>query len=263
MKDPTRELSAFLSSARMARCGRTSGLPAPGSNLWNGWFPIGPNTFPVGAQVSVIHPQSAEGAVSLYVIGSDGQVWSNFGLPPPDRPSGAGGSLLGRTPFRWDPRVRVVHPRSVEGAVSLYVVGADGQVWSNFWPATFGSTQWNGWFSIGQNNVPMGPPLSVIHPRSDEGAVSLYIVGTDGQVWSNFWPAGPGSNQFGGWFPIGPNTFPQGRSISVIHPRSDEGAVSLYIIGLDGKVWSNFWPSAAGSIQWSGWFPVGNNNFPI
>ena len=75
-------------------------------------------------------------------------------------------------------------------------------------------------------------------------------------------PPAPGPNQLADGSPIGPNTFPQGRSISVIHPRSDEGAVSLYIIGLDGKVWSNFC-SAAGSIQWSGWFPVGNNNFPI
>jgi hypothetical protein len=49
----------------------------------------------------------------------------------------------------------------------------------------------------------------------------------------------------------------------VIHPRSDEGAVSLYVIGSDGKVWSNFWPVAKGSFAWNGWFPVGNNTFPI
>jgi hypothetical protein len=51
--------------------------------------------------------------------------------------------------------------------------------------------------------------------------------------------------------------------ISVVHPRSDEGAVSLYVLGFDGKVWSNFWPKAPGSLDWAGWFSAGDNTFPI
>jgi hypothetical protein len=106
------------------------------------------------------------------------------------------------------------------------------------------------------------PGISVIHPRSDEGAVSLYVIGSDGKVWSNFWPAAPGSSAWNGWFPIGDNTFPQGSSVSIIHPRSDEGAVSLYVIGSDGKVWSNFWPAAPGSSAWNGWFPMSDMSSP-
>ncbi len=70
----------------------------------------------------------------------------------------------------------------------------------------------------------------------------------------------PNSDQF---FPLlGDGRFQIAGPVSVIHPRSDEGAVSLYVVGLDGKVWSNFWPSAD-SGQWAGWFPVGDNTFPI
>jgi len=159
----------------------------------------------------------------------------------------------------------VIHPRSDEGAVSLYVVGNDGKVWSNFWPAPRpGSTDWNGWFPIGENTFPQGSRIEVIHPRSDEGAVSLYVVGNDGKVWSNFWPAPrPGSTDWNGWFPIGDNVFFQRVPVSVIHPRSDEGAVSLYVIGIDGRVWSNFWPAPRpGSTDWNGWFPIGENTFP-
>jgi hypothetical protein len=233
--------------------------PAAGSIQWNGWFPIGPNTFPLGSPVSLIHPRSDEGAVSLYLVGTDGQVWSNF-WPAASSAQWNGWFPIGPNTFPLGSSVSVNHSRSDEGAVSLYVIGIDGQVWSNFWPAV-GSTQWNGWFPIGPNIFPVGSPVSVIHPRSDEGTVSLYVVGTDGQVWSNFWPA-VGSTQWNGWFPIGPNTFPVGSPVSVIHPRSDEGTVSLYVVGTDGQVWSNFWP-AVGSTQWNGWFPIGPNTFPV
>jgi hypothetical protein len=100
---------------------------------------------------------------------------------------------------------------------------------------------------------------TAIHPRSDEGAVSLYAAGLDGRVWSAFWPSGSGSD-WSGWFPIGENTFVTGAPVTAIHPRSDEGAVSLYAAGLDGRVWSAFWPSGSGS-DWSGWFPIGDNTF--
>src|SRR5262249_15715421 len=137
----------------------------------------------------------------------------------------------------------------------------DGRVWSSFWPVSPGSSQWSTWFPVGDNTFPLGSSVSVIHPRSDQGAVSLYVIGNDGQVWSNFWPA-PGAGKWNGWFPIGPNILPRGSPVSVIHPRSVEGAVSLYVIGADGQVWSNFWP-APGSSNWSGWFPIGPNTFPV
>jgi hypothetical protein len=49
--------------------------------------------------------------------------------------------------------------------------------------------------------------------------------------------------------------FPLGSTISAVHPRLDEGAVSLYVIGPDGMVYTNFWP-APGSANWSGWSAI-------
>ena len=74
--------------------------------------------------------------------------------------------------------------------------------------------------------APVGRGRTAIHPRSDEGAVSLYAAGLDGRVWSAYWPAA-GSTNWSGWYPIGTNTFVTGAPITAIHPRSDEGAVSL------------------------------------
>ena len=84
--------------------------------------------------------------------------------------------------------------------------------------------------------------VSVIHERSNEGAVNLFVIGTDGQVWSNFWLPGrvePMERLVPDWAET-----PVGAQVSVIDPLGPaEGAVSLYVIGSDGQVWSNFWRS--------------------
>ncbi|MGW4249079.1 hypothetical protein [Nocardia sp. NPDC004722] len=236
--------------------------PAPdGSGKWSGWFPLGDNVFTPGSPVGVIHPRSDEGAVSLYVVGLDGKVWTNFW--PAGSPANWNGwySLDNPVLFPQSATVSVVHPRSDEGAVSLYAVANDGKVWSAFWPAPDGSGKWSGWFPLGDNVFTPGSPVGVIHPRSDEGAVSLYVVGLDGKVWTNFWPAGSPAN-WNGWYSLdNPVLFPQSATVSVVHPRSDEGAVSLYAVANDGKVWSAFWPAPDGSGKWSGWFPLGDNVF--
>jgi hypothetical protein len=108
-----------------------------------------------------------------------------------------------------------------------------------------------------------GASPRAVRTRSDEGAVSLFMPGLDGKVWSAFWPAKAGSTEWSDWFPIGKNTFVPGAPVTAVRTRSDEGAVSLFMPGLDGKVWSAFWPAKAGSTEWSDWFPIGKNTFPV
>ena len=39
------------------------------------------------------------------------------------------------------------------------------------------------------------------------------------------------------------------------------GATSLYVTGLDGRVWSKFFPDPARPGNWSPWFPLDKNIF--
>jgi len=180
-------------------------LVPPRSLNWNGWYPLGDNTFPLRSLVSALHPRSSEGAVSLYVVGSDAKVWSNF-WPAGNTLNWNGWYPVGDNTFAPSSSVSAIHARSNNGAVALYVIGTDGKVWSNFWPAD-NTIDWNGWYALGSNAFPHGSLVTAIQPRSDEGAVSLYIIGSDGKVWSNFWPAEKTLN-WNGWYPVGENLFP-------------------------------------------------------
>src|SRR5258708_1456929 len=82
----------------------------------------------------------------------------------------------------------------------------------------------------------------------------------DGKVWTNFFPGADGWARWNGWFQLDDNAFPQGQPVTALSPSP--GGTSLYLLGLDGKVWTNFFPAADGSARWNGWFHLDDNTFP-
>jgi hypothetical protein len=146
------------------------------------------------------------------------------------------------------------------GATSLYLTGLDGQIWSNFFPS--GGHDWSGWFALGPNTFPLGSQAAAV--STEPGGTSLFVVGLDeghggGRVWTNSFPDPAHPNQWVGWRPLGNNVFRPGSPVTALSLARD--ATSLYLTGLDGQLWSNFFPS--GRHDWSGWFALGPNTFPL
>ena len=138
-------------------------------------------------------------------------------------------------------------------STSLYLNGHDGHVWSKFFPSLTDPSNWTGWFSLSPNVFRPGSTVTAL--SLTEGATSLYGIGLDGRVWSNFFPAS--NNQWSGWFALGDNVFPKEAAVTAVSTHI--GGTSLYVIGLDegqggGRVWSKFFPDSNNPSQWSGWF---------
>jgi hypothetical protein len=197
------------------------------------------------------------GGNSLYVLGRDEKVWTNF-FPAAD----GSGHWNG-----WFPLDENVFPQgstvttlsTMPGGTSLYVLGFDRKVWTNFFPAADGAAHWNGWFPLGDNVFPEGSTVTALSTM--RGGTSLYVLGFDRKVWTNFFPAADGSARWNGWFALpGDNVFPEGSDVTAL--STVPGGTSLYVLGFDGKVWTNFFPAADVSAHWNGWFPLGDNVFP-
>jgi hypothetical protein len=222
---------------------------------WFGWFPIGPNVFALDSVVTAISAGPNE--TSLYVIGLDGQVWTNFYPSATTSGQWNGWFALGPNVFSKASSVTVLSLS--RGATSLYVVGIDGRVWSNFYPSVTKPGQWSGWFPIGSNLFALDSAVTAVSTEPNE--TSLYVIGLDGQVWTNFYPSATAPGEWSGWFALGPNVFSKNSAVTAL--TLSRGATSLYLMGIDGQVWSNFFPSTADPGHWSGWFPIGPNVFPL
>ena len=195
----------------------------------------------------------------MFVRGTDGRVWTNF-WPKPDSSDWFGWFPVGENTFAEGAPVTAIKTRAEDGHCTLFVRGTDGRVWTNFWPKP-DSSDWFGWFPVGENTFAEGAPVTAIKTRAEDGHCTLFVRGTDGRVWTNFWPK-PDSSDWFGWFPVGENTFAEGAPVTAIKTRAEDGHCTLFVRGTDGRVWTNFWPKPDSS-DWFGWFPVGENTFPL
>jgi DUF1680 family protein len=225
-------------------------------NQWTGWFALGDNIFRPRSTVTALSTHA--GTTSLYVMRLDNQVWTNF------FPSGIPGQWSGWVPlgpntFPMESTIAAIS--TMPGGTSLYVVGFDeghggGRVWSKFFPDPAHPDRWTGWFPVSDKVFRPGSTVTAL--STDAGTTSLYVMGPDNQVWTNFFPSGiPG--QWSGWVPLGPNTFPMESTIAAISTMP--GGTSLYVVGFDeghggGRVWSKFFPDPAHPDRWTGWFAL-------
>ena len=124
---------------------------------------------------------------------------------------------------------------------------------------------------------PVGAPVTAV--SSAPGATSLYVIGLDneglggGKVYTKFFPDAAHPGDWSDWLelrdrdPSVRRVFPVGAPVTAV--SSAPGATSLYVIGLDneglggGKVYTKFFPDAAHPGDWSDWFQLGGNVFPV
>lgn len=205
---------------------------------------------------------------SLFLVGLDtggrggGQVWTNT---YPVNGNWGGWRPLGGNIFPVGAPIAALSLS--RGATSLYLVGFDneglggGHVWTKFFPDPQRGGGWSDWLALGSEVFPVGAPVTAI--STVEGGTSLYVVGLDnerrggGRVWTKAFPDANNPNDWGPWRPIGENVFPPGARVSAI--SLSHGATSLYVPGLDGQVWSTFFP--AEDVRWATWFALGPNTF--
>jgi hypothetical protein len=106
------------------------------------------------------------------------------------------------------------------------------------------SLAWAPWFSLGPDNFSFPADATVEAVSTRPGGTSLFVVGPPepgrpgGRVWSKFFQDPKQPNQWSDWFALGDNVFRPGSGVAALSLA--EGATSLYVMGLDGKVWSNF-----------------------
>jgi hypothetical protein len=115
-----------------------------------------------------------------------------------------------------------------------------GKVFTKFFPDPVHPRDWSDWLALGDNVFPVGSTITAL--SLSHGATSLYLVGLDGQIWSNFFPSENGP-EWSGWFALGPNTFPIRSRIGAANP--EPGETSLFVRGVDGQVWSTFFDPRA------------------
>lgn len=215
---------------------------------WSNWFSLG-GKVRNGSNISAV--SATKGGTSLFVIGTDGAIYSAYYDPRVTNPKWSNWFSIGGQ-FKANTDITAIS--SIEGGISLFGVGTDGAVWSTYYDPRVANPKWENWFSLG-GKVREKSNVSAV--SATKGGVSLFVVGTDGGVYSAYYDPRVANPKWSEWFPLG-GKIAEGTTISAV--SAVEGGVSLFSIGLDYGVYSAYFDPRIANPKWSNWFPLGKAN---
>src|SRR5258708_12530450 len=244
-------------------------FPGPLIGDWQNWFRIGNpgDAPPAGSTVTAV--ARGTGHVDLFVARSNGvyTTWWDEKFPGPLAGGWQPWFPIG-TPADAPPAGSVVTALSRSADYVYYFVvrgGTSGvaRVLSTRWDASSPGPLiggWQSWFSIGDatDSVPSGSVVTAVSRNS--GHLDIFVVRSDGGIYSTWWDAGspgPLNGQWQPWFRIG-------TSSNNVMPGSTVCAVSHNPFTLDifvpsGNIWTSWLdPDLPGPLTqgWQAWAQV-------
>lgn len=212
----------------------------PGDEAFRGWWQIGSGGIArVREEVAAV--SCTTDAMDIFVIGSDGGVWSSWWVPGQDGFSEW--ARIGDLQTAHGSRVAAVSRN--DNKIDVFAIGVDGRVYTAAWQE--GQEWYEGWWPIGDFRARPNAGVSAVSRTTDH--LDLFVVGDDGLVYTAAWQ--PDDTAWRGWWPIG--SLSAGFAADVYAISAFENWLDIFIVGDDGGVYTSFW--APGS-DWQPWAPV-------
>jgi hypothetical protein len=221
---------------------------------WGNWTRILDLCVATGAQVTAVsrHPNKLD----VLTIGSDNRVWTaasdvNVGngawygwwciLNGVARP-GSPVAIVSRDPNKLD----------------VFIIGADGGIWTAAWDAHVANGAWRGWWRIGVATAAPGSPVAIV--SRDPNKLDVFIIGAEGGIWTAAWDAHVANGAWRGWSRV-LDAIPDPHStISVV--SRDPAKLDVFIVASDGSIYTAAMDDNYDHGAWRGWWGIGSGLQP-
>jgi hypothetical protein len=130
-----------------------------------------------------------------------------------------------------------------------FVVGLDKRVWTAAWEPAL-TDGWHGWGPI--NGVFAAPGAHVTAVSRGPDKLDVFVVGTDGHVYTAAWQPSF-TDGWHGWWRIGNIKVPQGSAIHAVSRSLDK--LDIFATDVKGEIWTAAWQPAF-TDGWHGWWKI-------
>ena len=120
------------------------------------------------------------------------------------------------------------------------------------WELNVAAARWAGSWGIREGSEPGGGPVTAVSRRSDQ--LDIFVVGKDQGIYTAAWRARTLAERWGGWWPILQGKAPLGAQVTAV--SRSEGKLDVFVVGLDGGVYTAAWDAAVPG-GWRGWWRIG------
>ncbi len=223
---------------------RTAAWEPAFADGWHGWWELAGGRAAPGAAVTAV--SRGPDKLDVFVVGTDGRVWTAAWQPafadgwhgwwPIGNvrvPAGAPVHAVSRGPDKLD----------------IFVTDEAGVVRTAAWEPAF-ADGWHGWWELAGGRAAPGAAVTAVSRGPDK--LDVFVVGTDGRVWTAAWqPAF--ADGWHGWWPIGNVRVPAGAPVHAVSRGPDK--LDIFVTDEAGVVRTAAWEPAFAD-GWHGWWEL-------
>jgi hypothetical protein len=164
---------------------------------WRGWWNILTGAIPSGGTVSCVSRDP--GKLDIFLVSNDGGVYTAAWEQDVANQTWRGWWRIGNLVAKPGSPVAVVSrdPNKLD----IFVAGSDGKTYTAAWDAQQANGQWRGWWNILTGAIV--PGSAVAAASRDPGKLDIFIVSTDGAIYTAAWDGNVANGAWQGWWKIG------------------------------------------------------------
>ncbi|MEA2666575.1 MAG: hypothetical protein QOI11_3519 [Candidatus Eremiobacteraeota bacterium] len=141
--------------------------------------------------------------------------------------------------------------------LDVFLVGADGNVYTAAWDRNAQNGEWQGWWPIVAGSVPAIPGSEVFAVARDPMKLDVFVVGADGNVYTAGWDGNAATAGWQGWWAIGASgSVPAVPGTALCAVSRDPQKLDVFLTGADGNVYTAGWDGNAAAAGWQGWWLI-------
>jgi Pregnancy-associated plasma protein-A len=133
--------------------------------------------------------------------------------------------------------------------LDIFVTGTDNRLYTAAWEPAF-TDWWHGWWQLNGGVAAPGAHVTVVSRSTDK--LDIFVVGTDGRVYTAAWEPGF-TDGWHGWWPIGDIRVPQGASIQAVSRSADK--LDIFVTDINGVIFTAAWEPSF-TDGWHGWWEL-------
>jgi len=215
------------------------------TDWWHGWWPIGDIRVPPGSMVGAV--SRSPDKLDIFVTDINGVIQT--AAWEPDFTDGWHGwwELNGGRAAPGAPVTAV--SRSLD-KLDVFVVGADGGIWTAAWEPDF-TDWWHGWWRIGSVAAPQGAFVGAVSRSTDK--LDIFVTDSNGVIQTAAWEP-DFTDWWHGWWELNGGRAAPGAAVNAVSRSTDK--LDAFVIGTDGRVWTAAWEPDF-TDWWHGWWPIG------
>ena len=164
---------------------------------WRGWWNIQTGRVPTGGTISAV--SRAPNKLDIFLVSNDGRVYTAAWQHNVANGKWRGWWRIGNRQAVPGAPVAAVsrHPDKLD----VFVAGKDGKTYTAAWDQNVANGKWRGWWNILRGSITPGSAVAAVsrHPNK----LDIFIVSTDGRIYTAAWDHNVASGKWRGWWRIG------------------------------------------------------------